>query len=155
VLVLLNIGEGEIATAGRSPRRSRWAIATSMPSSRRSRQIEMEPGELEADEAASFMTELELLTGSDRVIALSYRLLGLSRSSLPAGRVAPGLCRTRRPPCGRRYPLDLARVIRAETVAYVDLLALGSMAEAQGRAAALQGKTYRAGDGDVLESLPR
>ena len=50
---------------------------------------------------------------------------------------------------------DLARgFIRAETVAYEDLLKLGSMAEAKkaGRLRS-EGKTYRVKDGDVLEIL--
>ena len=50
---------------------------------------------------------------------------------------------------------DLARgFIRAETVAYEDLLKLGSMGEAKkaGRLRS-EGKTYRVKDGDVLEIL--
>ena len=50
---------------------------------------------------------------------------------------------------------DLAKgFIRAETVAYEDLLALGSMAEARkhGRLRS-EGKTYRVRDGDVVEIL--
>jgi len=50
---------------------------------------------------------------------------------------------------------DLARgFIRAETVAYEDLLELGSMAEARkhGRLRS-EGKTYLVKDGDVVEIL--
>ena len=50
---------------------------------------------------------------------------------------------------------DLARgFIRAETVAYQDLLHLGSMAEARkaGRLRS-EGRTYRVQDGDVIEIL--
>jgi len=50
---------------------------------------------------------------------------------------------------------DLAKgFIRAETVAYDDLVRLGSMAEARkaGRLRS-EGKTYRVHDGDVLEIL--
>ena len=50
---------------------------------------------------------------------------------------------------------DLAKgFIRAETVAYEDLLKLGSMGEARkaGRLRS-EGKTYRVKDGDVLEIL--
>ncbi len=43
-----------------------------------SAKVEMEIGELEADDAAIFMAELGLRESSlDRVIRLSYRLLGL------------------------------------------------------------------------------
>ena len=50
---------------------------------------------------------------------------------------------------------DLAKgFIRAETVAYEDLLTLGSMADARkaGRLRS-EGKTYRVRDGDVVEIL--
>jgi hypothetical protein len=50
---------------------------------------------------------------------------------------------------------DLAKgFIRAETVSYEDLLALGSIAEARkaGRLRS-EGRTYRVHDGDVLEVL--
>ena len=50
-----------------------------------SARIEMELGELEPDEAAVFMEELGIAeSGLDRVIELSYRLLGLI-SFLTAG----------------------------------------------------------------------
>ena len=57
--------------------------------------------------------------------------------------------------CGRRDPHRPGQgFIRAETVAYEDLLKLGSMAEARkaGRLRS-EGKTYRVRDGDVLEIL--
>jgi hypothetical protein len=124
-----------------------------------SARIEMELGELEPDEAAVFMEELGLRESSlDRVIALSYRLLGLV-SFLTAG---PDEVRAWPIPDGATavdaagtIHSDLARgFIRAETVAYEDLLSLGSMADAR-RAGKLrsEGKGYRVKDGDVLEVL--
>ncbi len=101
-----------------------------------SAKIEMELGELEPDEAAVFMEELGIAeSGLDRVIALSYRLLGLV-SFLTAG---PDEVRAWPIPDGSSavdaagaIHSDLARgFIRAETVAYDDLLELGSMAEAR------------------------
>jgi ribosome-binding ATPase YchF (GTP1/OBG family) len=119
----------------------------------------MELGELEADEAGVFMEELGLAeSGLDRVIGLSYQLLGLI-SFLTAG-----------PDEVRAWPIpegstavdaagtihsDLARgFIRAETVAYEDLVTLGSTADARkaGRLRS-EGKTYRVRDGDVVEIL--
>ena len=86
VLVLLNVGEADLA---RSPDlvasiagayRHEHALVDAL-----SARIEMELGELEPDEAASFMEELGISGSSlDRVIALSYRLLGLV-SFLTAG----------------------------------------------------------------------
>ena len=94
----------------------------------------------------------------DRVIGLSYQLLGLV-SFLTAG---PDEVRAWPIPSGSTavdaagaIHSDLARgFIRAETVAYEDLLELGSMAEARkhGRLRS-EGKTYLVKDGDVLEIL--
>src|SRR5918995_182586 len=115
--------------------------------------------DLEPDEAAVFMEELGIAeSGLDRVIALSYRLLGLV-SFLTAG---PDEVRAWPIPDGSTavdaagtIHTDLAKgFIRAETVSYDDLLALGSTAEAR-KAGKLrsEGKTYRVKDGDVLEIL--
>ena len=67
----------------------------------------MELGELEADEAAVFMEELGIAeSGLDRVIALSYRLLGLV-SFLTAGPGrGPRLADPRRLDRGRRGGRD-------------------------------------------------
>jgi ribosome-binding ATPase len=160
VLVLLNVGEGDLATAGALISRiaadyqHQDAIVDAL-----SARIEMELGELEPDEAAVFMEELGIAeSGLDRVIALSYRLLGLI-SFLTAG-----------PDEVRAWPIrdgstavdaagvihtDLAKgFIRAETVSYEDLVTLGSMAEARkhGRLRS-EGKTYHVHDGDVVEIL--
>ena len=54
----------------------------------------------------------------------------------------------------RSTPTSPAGFIRAETIAYEDLLTLGSMAEAKkhGKVRS-EGKTYRVRDGDVVEIL--
>jgi len=119
----------------------------------------MELGELEPEEAAVFMEELGIAeSGLDRVIGLSYRLLGLV-SFLTAG---PDEVRAWPIPDGSSavdaagaIHTDLAKgFIRAETVSYDDLVSLGSTAEARkaGRLRS-EGKTYRVKDGDVLEIL--
>ena len=124
-----------------------------------SARIEMELGELEPDEATVFMEELGITdSGLDRVIALTYQLLGLI-SFLTAG---PDEVRAWPIPDGSNavdaaaaIHTDLAKgFIRAETVSYDDLLTLGSMAEARkaGRLRS-EGKTYRMRDGDVVEIL--
>jgi ribosome-binding ATPase len=160
VLVVLNVGEGDLATApalvaGMARAYTHQHALVEALSAR----IEMELGELEPDEAAAFMEELGIAeSGLDRVIALSYRLLGLV-SFLTAG---PDEVRAWPIPDGSTavdaagaIHTDLARgFIRAETVHYDDLVALGSMAEAR-KAGKLrsEGKTYRVRDGDVLEIL--
>jgi ribosome-binding ATPase len=160
VLVLLNVGEGDIAGAGETAAAlaagydHRQALVDAL-----SARIEMELGELEPDEAAVFMEELGIAeSGLDRVIALSYRLLGLI-SFLTAGpdevRAWPIRDGSNAVDAAGAIHTDLAKgFIRAETVAYEDLLTLGSMAEARkaGRLRS-EGKTYRVKDGDVVEIL--
>ena len=73
VLVLLNVGEADIAARGRA-RSGRWPPPTTIGSAlvdALSAKIEMELGELEPDEAAVFMEELGIAeSGLDRVIGL-------------------------------------------------------------------------------------
>ena len=160
VLVLLNVGEGDLPRASKlvssieGSYRHRNALVDSL-----SARIEMELGELEPDEAAVFMEELGIAeSGLDRVIALSYRLLGLV-SFLTAGpdevRAWPIVDGASAVDAAGVIHTDLAKgFIRAETVAYEDLLELGSMVEAKkaGRLRS-EGKTYRVRDGDVIEIL--
>ncbi len=124
-----------------------------------SAKIEMELGELEPEEAAVFMDEMGLAESSlNRVIRLSYRLLGLI-SFLTAG---PDEVRAWPIPDGSSavdaaaaIHTDLAHgFIRAEVVPYADLVALKSMAEARkhGKLRS-EGKTYTVKDGDVIEIL--
>jgi ribosome-binding ATPase len=160
VLVLLNVGEGDPAAAEASAASIRatyqhhHALVDQL-----SAKIEMELGELEPDEAAAFMDELGIRErGLERVIRISYALLGLV-SFLTAG---PDEVRAWPIPDGATavdaagvIHTDLAHgFIRAETVPYEDLVALGSMAEARrhGRLRS-EGRTYQVRDGDVLEIL--
>ena len=160
VLVLLNIGEADIArhaelVAAAAARISHRQTLVEALSAR----IEMEIGELADDEAAVFREDLGLQGSSlERVIRLSYELLGLI-SFFTAG---PDETRAWTIPDGGTsvdaagaIHSDLARgFIRAEVVFWEDLLALGSMAEARrhGRLRS-EGKTYRVRDGDVIEVL--
>jgi GTP-binding protein YchF len=160
VLILLNVGERDLPTTGELVGRiaagypHRHALVDAL-----SARIEMELGELEPDEATAFMSELGLAESSlDRVIRLSYRLLGLV-SFLTAG---PDEVRAWPVPDGAAavdaagtIHTDLAKgFIRAEVVAYEDLVELGSTAEARrhGKLRS-EGRTYRVRDGDVIEVL--
>jgi ribosome-binding ATPase len=160
VLVLLNVGEADLAIAPALLERIRssYAHAHSMVD-HLSAKIEMELGELEPADAATFMAELGIAeSGLERVIRLSYRLLGLV-SFLTAG---PDEVRAWPIPTGSTavdaagtIHTDLAKgFIRAETVSYDDLVGLGSTADAR-KAGKLrsEGKTYRVADGDVIEIL--
>ncbi len=160
VLVLLNIGEGDLPRAAERVATVRagythHAVLVDELSAR----IEMELGELEPEDATVFMAELGIeRSGLGRLIGLSYQLLGLI-SFLTAG---PDEVRAWPVPDGSTavdaaatIHTDLAKgFIRAETVAYEDLLHLGSMGEARkaGRLRS-EGKTYRVHDGDVIEIL--
>src|SRR6476619_358272 len=119
----------------------------------------MELGELEPADAATFMAELGIAeSGLERVIRLSYHLLGLI-SFLTAG---PDEVRAWPIPDGSAavdaagtIHTDLAKgFIRAEPVSSEDLVKLGSMAEVKkaGRLRS-EGKTYHVRDGDVIEIL--
>ena len=160
VLVLLNVGEADLPreTEIVADIASRYAHQRTLVDALSAR-IEMELGELDPDEAGVFMEELGLHVSSlDRVIALSYTLLGLI-SFLTAG---PDEVRAWPIPDGSSaveaagaIHSDLARgFIRAEVVAYEDLLRLHSMAEAR-KAGLLrsEGRTYLVHDGDVVEIL--
>jgi len=159
-LVLLNVGEGDLGAApdltGRiaAGYQHQHAMVDHL-----SARIEMELGELEPEDAATFMAEMGIAeSGLERVIRLSYQLLGLI-SFLTAG---PDEVRAWPIPGGSTaveaagaIHTDLARgFIRAETVGYDDLIQLGSTAEARkaGRLRS-EGKTYRVADGDVIEIL--
>ena len=160
VLVLLNVGEADLPreaeiVAGIAGRyRHERALVDAL-----SAKIEMELGELEPEEVAVFMDEMGLKESSlDRVLRLSYRLLGLI-SFLTAG---PDEVRAWPIPDGSNavdaagaIHTDLAHgFISAEVVPYEDLLALRTIAEARkhGKLRS-EGKTYGVKDGDVIEIL--
>ena len=160
VLVLVNVGEGDIPTADRlvarveSAYRHEHAMVAAL-----SAKIEMELGELEPGEAAAFMAELGIAdAGLARVIRLSYELLGLI-SFLTAG---PDEVRAWPIPDGSSavdaaaaIHTDLAKgFIRAEVVPYEDLITLRSTAEARrhGKLRS-EGRSYLVHDGDVIEIL--
>ena len=160
VLVLLNVGEGALAAAPALGARIRAAYQHQhVMVEHLSAKIEMELGELDPADAATVMEELGIAeSGLERVIRLSYELLGLI-SFLTAG---PDEVRAWPIPDGSTavdaagaIHTDLAKgFIRAEVVPYDDLLALKSTAEAR-RAGKLrsEGRTYLVRDGDVVEIL--
>ncbi|MGN6564893.1 MAG: redox-regulated ATPase YchF [Thermomicrobiales bacterium] len=161
LLILLNLGEEQLGAEGEQlveAARARFSgpqIAIDALAGK----IEAELAQLEPADAAEFMADLGIAeSGLDRVIALSYRLLGLI-SFLTAG---PDECRAWTIPAGSSavdaagaIHSDLARgFIRAEVVAYDDLIAAGSLPEARKRGVLrAEGRTYTVKDGDVIEIL--
>lgn len=160
VLILLNVGEGDVPRASETAAEfgSRYRHSQSQVEAL-SAKVEMEIGQLDEEDAAVFREEMGLKESSlERVIRLSYRLLGLI-SFFTAG---PDETRAWTIPEGSTavdaaaaIHTDLARgFIRAEVVTYDDLIALGSTAEARkvGKLRS-EGKTYHVKDGDTIEVL--
>mgnify|MGYP001283789093 FL=1 len=117
--------------------------------------IEEEIAQLEDDEKAEFLSELGLSeSGLDRLIKASYKLLGLI-SFLTAGpqevRAWTIVNGTKAPQAAGKIHSDFERgFIRAEIVAYNDLISLGSynLAKEKGLVRS-EGKEYVMKDGDV------
>jgi GTP-binding protein YchF len=160
VLVLVNLGEDDLArasdvVAGLSAGYDHQHALVDALSAR----IEMELGELDPAEATDLMDAYGLTESSlDRVIRLSYRLLGLI-SFLTAGpdevRAWPVREGATAVDAAGTIHTDLAHgFIRAEVVAYEDLVDLGSTAEARRHGKLpYEGKTAEVRDGDVIEVL--
>ncbi len=118
--------------------------------------LEAEIAELPADEKALFLEDLGIAqSGLDRLIQASYTLLGLI-SFLTAGEDE---CRawtitrgTKAPQAAGKIHSDFERgFIRAETIAFEDLKACGSMAAAREKGLIRsEGKDYVVQDGDII-----
>jgi GTP-binding protein YchF len=160
VLVLLNIGEADLATADQLGAELAASVehahTSVVPLSAR---IEMEIGQLEVEEAQAFREDLGLEGSSlERVIRASYELLGLisfftaGPDETRAWTVASGSSAV---DAAGAIHSDLARgFIRAEVIGWAELLEQGSMAEARrhGKVRS-EGRTYEVQDGDVIEIL--
>lgn len=119
-------------------------------------QLEQEISELEEEEKAMFLEDLGLKeSGLEKLIAASYRLLGLI-SFLTAGEDE---CRawtikvgTKAPQAAGKIHTDFERgFIKAEVVNYKDLLEQGSLAAAREKGlVGMEGKEYVVKDGDVI-----
>ena len=160
VLILLNVGEADIPRTGEIAAEfsGRYQHSQSQVEAL-SAKVEMEIGQLDEEDAAVFRDEMGLTESSlERVIRLSYRLLGLisfftaGPDETRAWTIAEGGTAV---DAAAAIHTDLARgFIRAEVVTYEDLITLGSMAEARkhGKLRS-EGKNYKMVDGDVAEIL--
>ena len=158
LLIVLNIGEDQLPQASlleedlksRYPRFQVAAICA---------KLEMELSELsqvEADEFRSAMGVGEAAT--DRIIKLSYELLGLiSFFTIASGEVRAWTIRrdTLAPKAAGKVHADMERgFIRAEVVPYADLTQCGGLPEARKQGLLrLEGKSYVVQDGDVITFL--
>lgn len=121
--------------------------------------IEMEIGQLDAGDVGVFMADLGITESSlDRMIRLSYRLLGL----MSFFTVGPDEVRAWTIPqtaiavdAASEIHTDIARgFIRAEIVSYDDLISAGGLAESRKAGVLrLEGKNYPMRDGDVANFL--
>mgnify|MGYP003412911369 FL=1 len=118
--------------------------------------IESEIAELEGEEKAEFLAELGIAeSGLDQLIRAAYSLIGLATyftagvQEVRAWTFVQGM---KAPQCAGIIHSDFERgFIRAETVAYEDLLAAGNMTAArEAGKVRLEGKDYIVQDGDVI-----
>jgi len=166
LLIVVNLDESELAqggdaamqmdrvaqTAGLAESVNRAATAAVAVCGK----IELEIAQLDAADAAAFLADLGLHeSGLDRVIRRSYDLLGY----ISFFTVGEDECRAWSIPRGTPAQIaageihsDIARgFIRAEVVAYDDLMARGSMSACRDKGEVrLEGKDYVVQDGDII-----
>ncbi len=153
LLVVFNVGEDRVAGAGLAealPQRPRTAAVEICG------KAEMEIAELPEPEAREFMDLLGIgESGLDRVIRLSYALLGLcsfftvGKDEVRAWTIGAGTPAVR---AAGKIHSDLERgFIRAEVIESQALLDAGGLAEAKSQnRLRVEGKDYVVQDGDVL-----
>lgn len=149
MLLVLNLSEGQAEPAIESSHKHTKIVALQG-------KLEADIAQLSPDEAQMFLAEYHIEEPSlNRMIRLSYDLLGL-QSFFTAG---DDECRAwtvhrgaTAPEAAGEIHTDLQKgFIRAEVVAYNDLMALGGMNECKAKGKLrLEGKEYIVQDGDVL-----
>jgi GTP-binding protein YchF len=160
MLLVANLGEAEIRDAAGFLERSGLAGFARRPGLALcavSAPIEAEMADLSPEDARAFRDDLALAEpGLERVIRSTYELLGLI-SFLTAGEDE---CRawtvrrgTRAQVAAGTIHSDIERgFIRAQVVAFPDLVAAGSLAACRERGSLrLEGRDYEVKDGDVIE----
>jgi len=158
LLFCCNVAEGEAATADSNPMVQRvreYAAAEGWETVAISAKVESEIALLEKDEKGMFLEELGLTeSGLDRLIHSAYHLLGLA-TYLTAGekevRAWTFHQGWKAPQCAGVIHTDFEKLfIRAEVVAYDDLVAAGNMAAAKAAGKLrVEGKDYEMKDGDI------
>ena len=146
ILTVFNMGEGQPAPEA----------ALDHPSVALMGKLEMEIAQLSAEDAAVFMEEYGIKELSlNRMINLSYDLLQV-QTFFTVGEDEVRAWTTRRGATAQESAAeihtDLQRgFVRAEVVAYEDLISLGSMNEAKAKGKLrLEGKEYPVKDGDIM-----
>jgi GTP-binding protein YchF len=149
VLIVLNHSEGQTPPAIEYPHQHSKVVALQG-------KLEMEIAQLAPEEAQMFLEEYGIEEPSlNRMIRFSYDLIGL-QSFFTAGDDECRAWTVRKgataPEAAGEIHTDLQKgFIRAEVVAYDDLMALGGMNEAKAKGKLrLEGKEYIVQDGDIL-----
>jgi len=149
MLIVLNLSEGQQAPEIPNPHKNTSQVALQG-------KLEADIAQLAPDEAALFLAEYNISEPSlNRMIRLSYDLLGL-QSFFTAGADECRAWTVRRgataPDAAGEIHSDLQKgFIRAEVIAYTDLMELGGMVEAKAKGKLrLEGKEYIVKDGDIL-----
>jgi GTP-binding protein YchF len=149
VLVVLNLGEGQ--TVPEIPYEHQKSRLLPLQG-----KLEMDIAQLPPEEAEVFLKEYGIQEPSlSRMIKLSYDLLGLQsfftvgEDEVRAWTVRLGALA---PEAAGVVHTDLQKgFIRAEVIAYDDMISLGNMAEVRSHGKLrLEGKTYEVKDGDIL-----
>jgi GTP-binding protein YchF len=155
-----NVAESDLATADSNPHdvKDREYVGTHLACDAVviSAQIESDLVDLSAEEAVSYLAELGVQeSGISALIRATYRLLGLQTYftagekevrawTIHVGDTAPRAAGVIHSDFERGF-------IKAETVAYADLIACGSVAAAREKGLyRMEGKDYVVADGDVL-----
>jgi hypothetical protein len=149
ILVVFNLAEGQAAPEIAYPHQHSMLVGLQA-------KLEMDLAQLPPDEMQEFLKEYNIEEPSlDRMIRLSYDLLGL-QSFFTAGEDECRAWTVRRgataPEAAGEIHTDLQKgFIRAEVVAYNDLMELGGMNEVKAKGKLhLEGKEYVVQDGDIL-----
>ncbi len=160
LLTVVNIGEEQLAAAGELEAelneryaREKCRLITLCG------KLEMELSRLDEEAATDFRAEFGIEeSGRDRVIRLSYELLGLvsfftmGPEEARAWSIPEGTSALR---AAGKIHTDMEKgFIRAEVVSYEDLTECGSLSEARKKGRLrLEGKEYPVKDGDVINFL--
>jgi len=153
LLLVINVGESDIQTPPSAYTDQHTEVVVLAG------KIEAELAQLDDEDARAFMDDLGIASPArDRVIESSYRLLGLM-SFLTAGqdevRAWTIHLNTSAVEAAGAIHSDIQRgFIRAEIVAYDDLVRYGTMTEAKKQGLVrMEGKTYIVKDGDICHFL--
>ncbi len=159
VLYVANVGEDEVADYAANPHVKKVEELASAEGAEViviSAKVESEIAELDGEDRQMFLEELGLQeSGLDRLIKAAYKLLGLITyftagvQEVRAWTIRRG---TKAPQAAAVIHTDFEKgFIRAEVVAYEDLLNSGSMIKAkEAGLLRLEGKEYVVADGDVM-----